>query len=54
MLDRLLLPVGMEAVRVDVLEDDEDSTVDDDPATYTVKLASRPGVSMFSFDSLCY
>jgi len=39
MLDRPLLPVGMEAVRVDV-EDEEGGAVDDDPATYTVKLAS--------------
>jgi len=47
MLDGPLLPDGMEAVRVDV-EDDEGGAVDDDPATYTVKLASRPGVSVIS------
>jgi len=45
MLDGPLLPVGMEAVRVDV-EDEEGGTVDDEPATYTVKLASRPGASL--------
>jgi len=39
MLDGPLLPVGMEAVRVGV-EDEEDRAVDDDPATYMVKLAS--------------
>ena len=39
MLDGPLLPVGMEAIRVDI-EDDEGGMVDDDPATYTVKLAS--------------
>jgi len=49
MLDRPLLPVGMEAVRVGV-EDEEGRAVDDDPATYTVKLASRPGVSIVLFD----
>jgi len=47
MLDGPLLPDGMEAVRVDV-EDDEGGAVDDDPATYTVKLASRPGASVIS------
>ncbi|KIM61542.1 hypothetical protein SCLCIDRAFT_25845 [Scleroderma citrinum Foug A] len=41
MLDGPLLPVGIEAVRVDI-EDDEEGAVDDDPATYMVKLASRP------------
>ena len=45
MLDGPLLPVGMEAVRVDV-EDEEGGAVDDEPATYTVKLASRPGASL--------
>ena len=49
MLDGPLLPVGMEAVRVGV-EDEEGGAVDDDPATYTVKLASRPGVSIILFD----
>ncbi|KIM59004.1 hypothetical protein SCLCIDRAFT_27590 [Scleroderma citrinum Foug A] len=46
MLDGPLLLVGIEAVRVDI-EDDEGGVVDDDLATYTVKLASRPvyGVS---------
>jgi len=39
MLDGPLLPVGMEVVRVDV-EDEEGGVVDDEPATYTVKLAS--------------
>ena len=53
MLDGPLLPVGMEAVRVDV-EDEEGGAVDDDPATYTVKLASRPGASIVLFDCLCY
>ena len=51
MLDGPLLPVGMEAVRVDV-EDDEGGAVDDDPAAYMVKLASCPGVSMISIDSI--
>jgi len=49
MLDRPLLLVGMEAVRVGV-EDEEGGAVDDDPATYTVKLASQPGVSIVLFD----
>ena len=47
MLEGPLLPVGMEAVRVDV-EDKEDGVVDDDLATYTVKLASCAGVSIIS------
>ncbi|KIM50684.1 hypothetical protein SCLCIDRAFT_34078 [Scleroderma citrinum Foug A] len=45
MLDGPLLPVGMEAVRVDV-EDDKGGVVDDDPAAYMVKLASRPVYSV--------
>jgi len=36
---------GMEVVRVDV-EDEEAGAVDDELATYTVKLASRPGASL--------
>jgi len=42
-LDSPLLPVGMEAIRLD-LDDNEDGAVDDDPSTYVVKLASRPGM----------
>jgi len=42
-LDGPLLPVGMEAIRLD-LDDNEDGAVDDDPSTYVVKLASRPGM----------
>ena len=53
MLDGPLLLVGMEAVRVDV-EDEEGAAVDDDPATYTVKLASRSGAFIILFDCLCY
>ena len=53
MLDGPLLPVGMEAVRVDI-EDDEGGTVDDEPATYTVKLASCPGAPVILNDCLCY
>jgi len=53
LLDRPLLPEGMEAVRVDV-EDDEGGAVEDDPVTYTVKLASRPGVSDISNNCLHY
>ena len=53
MLDRPLLPVGIEAVRVDI-EDDKEGAVDDDPATYMVKLASRPGASVISYDCLHY
>ena len=53
LLDGPLLPEGMEAVRVDV-EDDEGGTVEDDPVTYTVKLASRPGVSDISNNCLHY
>ena len=39
MLDGPLLPVGMEAVMMDV-EDEEGGAVDEDPATYTVRLTS--------------
>jgi len=53
LLDGPLLPEGMEAVRVDV-EDDEGGAVEDDPVTYTVKLASRPGVSDISNNCLHY
>jgi len=53
MLDRPLLPAGMEAVRVDV-ELDEGGAVDNDPATYTVKLAFHPGASIISIRCLCY
>lgn len=53
MLDGPLLPVGMEVERVDI-ENEEDAVVDDDLATYTVKLASRPGVSIILFDCLHY
>jgi len=53
LLDGPLLPEGMEAVRVDV-EDDEGGTVEDDLVTYTVKLASRPGVSDISNNCLHY
>jgi len=42
-LDGPLLPVGMEAIQLD-LDEDEDGVVDDDPSTYIVKLASRPGM----------
>jgi len=42
-LDGPLLPVGMEAIQLD-LDEDEDGAVDDDPSTYIVKLASRPGM----------
>ena len=51
MLDGQLLPVGLEAVRVD-LEDEEGGAVDDDLATYTVNLACHPGASVISFDTL--
>ena len=53
MLNGALLPVRMEAVRVDV-EDEEGGAVDDDPATYTVKLAARPGASFILIDCLHY
>ena len=53
LLDGPLLPEGMEAVRVDV-EDDKGGAVEDDPVTYTVKLASRPGVSDISNNCLHY
>ena len=42
MLNGPLLPIGMEAIRLD-LDIDEDVAVDDDPATYVVKLAFHPG-----------
>ncbi|KIM69014.1 hypothetical protein SCLCIDRAFT_104190 [Scleroderma citrinum Foug A] len=44
MLDGPLLPVGMEAIRLDLDDDDDDGAADDHPATYVVKLASRPGM----------
>jgi len=47
------LPDGVEAVRVNI-EDEEGGAVDDDPATFTVELASRPGVSVVLIDCLCY
>jgi len=53
MLDGPLLPDGVEAVRVNI-EDKEGGAVDDDPATFTVELASRPGVSVVLIDCLCY
>ena len=53
MLDGPLLPVGMEVERVDI-ENEEDAVVDDDLVTYTVKLASQPGVSIILFDCLHY
>ena len=53
MLDGPLLPVGLEAMRVDI-ENEEGGAVDDDPATYTVELASRPGASVISIDTLLY
>ena len=39
MLDGPLLPVGMEAMVVDV-EDEEGGAVNEDPVTYTVRLTS--------------
>jgi len=53
MLDGPLLPDGVEAVRVNI-EDEEGGAVDDDLATFTVELASRPGVSVVLIDCLCY
>ena len=44
MLDGPLLPVGTEAIRLDLDDNDDDGAADDDPATYVVKLASRPGM----------
>ena len=45
MLDGPLLPDGVEAVRVNI-EDEEGGAVDDDLATFTVELTSHPGVSV--------
>jgi len=37
-----------------LIENEEGGAVDDDPATYTVELASHPGASVISIDTLLY